>query len=272
MPYVATRLGRWFYDERGRGRTGDPALVLLHSYLCDRSMWRHQVPRLAELGRVLVFDGPGHGRSEVPSPFTLEDHADVLAEVLLRLEAPRVVILGLSWGGMVGMRMALGRPHQVAGLALLDTSARREGPWARAKYAGLLPVGRFLGVPPFLSQREIEPLMFGPLTLRTRPDLVEDFRRTLSGFPRDGIAVAGRAVVVERSDISDRLATLRTPTLVLCGRDDRATVPAESELLVARIPDARVTWIENAGHLSALEAPDAVSDALERFVGGILGA
>src|ERR1700690_3109083 len=80
MPYVRTRLGRWFYEERGKAkREGDPAILLLHGLLFDGGMWRAQVEPLSALGRVLIIDGSGHGKSEAPPRFTLEDHADALA-------------------------------------------------------------------------------------------------------------------------------------------------------------------------------------------------
>ena len=59
MPYVRTRLGRWFYEERGRAKKeGDPAIILLHALLFDGGMWRAQVEPLSALGRVIVVD-PG---------------------------------------------------------------------------------------------------------------------------------------------------------------------------------------------------------------------
>ena len=127
MPYVRTRLGRLFYDDRGeQKRPGDPPIVLLHGLLFDGGMWRGQVEPLAALGRVIVFDGPGHGKSEPPPRFTMEEHADALFDAFGELGIARAVVVGLSWGGMVAMRLALQHPVKVAGLALLDTSAERQ--------------------------------------------------------------------------------------------------------------------------------------------------
>src|SRR5580704_13468013 len=103
MAYVRTRLGRWFYEERGTRRGDGDAILLLHGLLFDGGMWRRQLGPLAELGRVLVVDSPGHGRSDVPPPFTLEDNAAALADVFAELSVARVVVVGLSWGGMLGM-------------------------------------------------------------------------------------------------------------------------------------------------------------------------
>src|SRR5690349_12906420 len=111
MAYVRTRLGRLFYEERGQARRpGDPAIVLLHGLLFDGGMWRDQIGPLAALGRVIVMDGPGHGKSEPPPRFMLEEHADALIDAFSDMGIDRALVVGLSWGGMLGMRFALQHP------------------------------------------------------------------------------------------------------------------------------------------------------------------
>jgi 3-oxoadipate enol-lactonase len=267
MSYVRTRLGRWFYEERGvPRRPTDAAIVLWPSFLCDGGMYRHQIEPLSALGRVVVFDGPGHGRSEVPPPFTLEDNAAALIDALDELRVERAVFVGLSWGGMLAMRVALEQPARVRGLALLDTSADAEKPARAVKYRLFVSLSRRVGMPPLLVDRQIVPLFFADRTLREQPELVERFVRAANGFPREGLARAALAVVVHRRDILGRIDAIRAPTLVVCGREDRATEPDNSERIAARIPGARLVLIDGAGHLSALERPREVNEALVPFV------
>src|SRR5262249_12807962 len=112
--YVSTRLGRWYYEERGKARDDGDAIVLWPSFLCDGGMWDAQVAPLAGVSRVIVFDGPGHGKSEVPPPFSLDDNARALLDALDALGVKRFAMAGLSWGGMVGMRVAVLAPERVA--------------------------------------------------------------------------------------------------------------------------------------------------------------
>src|SRR5687768_1914428 len=108
MAYVRTRIGRWYYQEHGKAaKPGDPAIVLLHGILFDGGMWNRQIEPLSAIGRTLVFDGPGHGKSEVPPPFSMEDQADAVTDAMGELGVERAVVCGLSWGGMVAMRLAL---------------------------------------------------------------------------------------------------------------------------------------------------------------------
>jgi 3-oxoadipate enol-lactonase len=267
MPYVRSRLGRWFYEERGRPKKPeDAAILLFHSLLMDGGMWRAPIGPLAELGRVINIDGPGHGRSEVPPLFTLEDHATALADVFSELGVDRAVLVGLSWGGMVAMRAALLYPERVRALALFDTSAGAVARADRIKFRLMVSFGRRFGMPLSLVRSQLAPLMFSPRTLRERPELVVEFSRALNGYPREGTARASIAVSIRRKDIVSRLGEIKAPTLVVCGREDRALPPKNSETIASHIAGARLEWIDDAGHVSVLERPEATNPLLLPFV------
>jgi 3-oxoadipate enol-lactonase len=267
MPYVRTRLGRWFYEERGVAkRPRDPAIVLLHGFLFDARMWKGQVEPLASLGRVVLFDGPGHGRSEAPPRFSLEDHADAMLDAFAELAIERGILVGLSWGGMVAMRMALQHGERVAALGLLDTSAEREPPANRVKYRLLTSFTRRYGMPPKLAEREVVPKLFSQGFCRERPDVVERYMKASRGFDREGVSRASLAVLIKRTDIVHKLGSIKKPTLVVCGSEDAATTLARSETIARGIPGARLVAVDGAGHMSAIEQPDAVNDALVPFV------
>lgn len=266
MPYVRTRLGRWFYEERGAARAGAPTIVLWHSFFCDGGMWRGQIEPLSALGRVLVFDGPGHGKSEVPPPFTLEDNTDALVDAYDDLGVDESILVGLSWGGMIGMRMALRHPKRVRALALLDTSAEAEVRARVIKYRVMISFARRFGMPRALVDSQVTPLFFSERTLAARPELVDRFVRAANGYPREGTARAALAVLIRRKDILGKIDAIRVPTLVVCGADDRATEVPHSQRIAERIAGSRLVIIQGAGHLSALERPDAVNEALVPFV------
>jgi 3-oxoadipate enol-lactonase len=108
--------------------------------------------------------------------------------------------------------------------------------------------------------------MFGPDTLRERPEIVDEFTRTANGYLRDGIARAAKAVVVRRTSVVADLGKITAPTLVMCGRDDRATTPDRSEQIARGIRGARLVQIDRSGHMSAIERPQAVNAELVPFV------
>jgi 3-oxoadipate enol-lactonase len=260
--YVATRLGRLYYEEHGAN--GGQTTVLWPSFLTDGGMWDGQIAALEKLGRVVVFDPPGHGHSEPPPPFSLDDNARALLDALDALAIKRFAMAGLSWGGMIGMRVAVLAAERVAALALLDTSAAPEMLRNRIQYRAMLSTFRRVGMPDWLADRRVVPLFFCERTRRERPELATRFWNDAIGFSRDGVYRAGKAIF-QRGDFRMELARIRTPVLVMCGAEDRATPPDRSREIASAISGAELVTIEDAGHLSAVEQPEKVSLALRSF-------
>jgi 3-oxoadipate enol-lactonase len=262
---VATKLGRLAVTDSG---TGTP-VVFWHSLLCDSSMWNAQVDELGRDHRILRVEGPGHGRSEpCHRPFTIEQCADALVEILDAHAIEKATLVGLSWGGMTAMRVAIRAPSRVAALALLDTSASAEYWKNRVRYRAMAEVYRRIGlVAPILPA--VADAMFTPETLRARPFLFRELVSRIRLWDRDGLYHAIKAVVVERVSIVAQLPRIRVPVLVVVGAKDKATPPRESERIAASIEGARLERVEGAGHLSAVERPEEVNRLLRAFVSGL---
>ncbi len=272
MAYLRTRLGRWFYEDSDEGRAvRQPAIVLLPSLLCDGGMWRGQVGPLRALGRVVVFDPPGHGRSEVPPPFTLEEHARALVDAFDVLSIPRAILVGLSWGGMVAMRVALASADRVAAMAILDTSADVPVLRERIEYSALCALAKRVGLPPSLVRARVVPLMFSPRTRARRPELAVEFVRALGGYPRDGVTRATRAVSIDRGPLLDKLQHISAPTFIGYGEEDTATPAPHARRIASRIRGSMLVPFAGVGHLSALEDPERVNASLVPFVREQLG-
>jgi len=261
--HIPTTVGKLCVEDRGSGKI---AVVLWHSLLCDGSMWRHQTADLERDHRVLVVEGPGHGRSErAPRPFTLDDCADALVQILDAHALEKAVLVGLSWGGMTSMRVAIRAPERVRALALLDTSADAETFVRRWRYrvmAALFGRWGFLS----LLERPVLEAMFAPATLAARPAFVDELVEIVRKGDRAGLVAATKAVVIERTSCLAQLKEIKAPTLVVVGGEDRATSPRRAERIAAAIPGARLEVVAGAGHLSALERPDAVTSLLRGFI------
>jgi len=264
--YVSTRLGRWYYEEHGRAkREGDATIVLWPSFLTDGGMWDAQLSELTALGRVLVFDPAGHGKSETPPPFSLDDNTRALVDALDALGAAQVVMAGLSWGGMLAMRLAVLAAERVRGVALLDTSADPEITGNRFQYRAMLSMFRRVGAPAWLIERRVAPKFFTPATMRERPELVKEFWNAAVGFPREGVYRAGKAIFRRESFVTE-LGGIKAPTLVMCGSEDVATPPDRSRTIASKIAGAELVMIEGAAHLSTIEQPERVNRTLIPFV------
>ena len=148
MPYVRTRLGRWFYEERGAAKTEkDPAILLLHGMLFDGRMWKRQVDALAQHGRVIVIDGPGHGRSEAPPRFMLEDQADAMLDVFdelkfhVKFTIAELVVVAPTWA-FVRTNSAGTTDHHSTGKTTAEANQELfifkkegDGKWRIARYS-----------------------------------------------------------------------------------------------------------------------------------------
>lgn len=260
MAYVEREGLRIGFDVIGDG----PAVVLLHSFLCSGEMWRGQVGPLAACYRVINIDCRGHGASSPASKaFTLYDLMDDAFAVLDALGVDQAVWAGLSIGGMIALRAALRAPHRLRALVLIDTDAGSEGLSNQLKYKALAALVHIFGSGPVLPQ--IARLMFGPTTRREQPDLVAEWVDRFSHVDIPSALLALRALN-ERDDLSPKLAEVDLPALVLVGSEDHSLPPERSRRLAGALPRAWLVEIQGAGHLSSLEQPTAVTNAMLDFL------
>jgi len=262
LAHVSTRIGSLAVEAVGEG----PPAILWPSLFCDRRMWRHQVAALAGSHRLILVDPPAHGASGPPrGPFTLADCAAAACEVLDAHEVDRAAWVGLSWGGMTAMHAALDAPERVRALALLDTSAEAEGWWEGTRSRVLAALYRRTGFNDFLLG-QVRSILLGRTTLAERPELADDLLAAVADRDRQAVLATIDAVVLERRSILPRLGGVAAPTLVVVGAEDRATPPSRARRIAEAIPGARLEVVAGSGHLSALEAPAAVSRLLAGFL------
>lgn len=261
MPHTRVEGVRIWVEETGPSDA--PPVVLTHSLLMDSSMWEAQVPALARDFRVLNVDVHSHGRSSDPDVgWTLEGAAEDLAEVLEERDAAPAHWVGLSMGGMIGIRVALQTPEVLRSLVLLDTSARPEG--RRYLHQALAWTVRLGGrrvarwLTPYVASQ-----MFSP-SFADRPEAERWKQLPLEMTPRE--LFHGCLAVFRRGDVTEELGDVDLPALVAVGTEDRATPPPLAEDLAEALPRARLERIEGAGHLSAVEKPDEVTRLVRGFL------
>lgn len=243
--------------------TGMP-VVLLHSFLCSGQMWEGQVGPLADSHRVVNVDARGHGRSSrVGEAFPWDATADDVLAVLDAEGIGEAVWVGLSMGGMTALHAAVHRPRRVRGLVLLDTNGGVEPARQRLQLKALGAASRLLGIRPLLPVASRQ--MFGTTTRRARPALVRSWCQRFADVDVPS-AVHVLNAFLGRQDLSDRLEELRVPTLVAVGAEDHAQPPPRARRIAAQIPHARYLEIPEAGHLSAVEQPAVVTEAILEFL------
>ena len=226
-------------------------LVLIPGLLNDAELWSRQIEVLDDLV----------DRIHVPDTTRHETIEPIAAEILEEVDGD-FAIAGLSMGGYVALEVLRQAPERVERLALVDTSARRDSDEQRRRRTGLIELaqkGRFKGVTPRLL-----PLLVHESRLEdsavTRPIFDMAARIGKDGFIRQQMAILSRA------DSRELIASVRVPTLIVCGRQDQLTPLELSEEMAAAIPGARLHVVETCGHLPALEHPQETGHQLRTWM------
>ena len=235
-------------------------LVLSGSLGTDCRIWDGLVDELRGRFRILRYDQRGQGLSDAPlGPYSIDDHAGDLIGLLDRLGWERVVICGLSIGGMIALAAHARRPELFSALILSDT-ADVIGP--RSIWDDRIEAVRKGGIRP-LAKSVLE-RWFGASFLREQPHIVRGWANLLAGASVDGYL--GSCAALRDADLGGELSEITAPTLCICGEEDLATPPALVRSLADRIPGARYEEMAGAGHLPPVERPAEFADLVTKFL------
>jgi 3-oxoadipate enol-lactonase len=244
------------------GPAGAPVVTLSHPLAARLSVWDAQARALSDRYRVLRYDARGHGGSDVPAgPYTLDQMAADAIGLLDALSIRHTHFVGLSMGGCVGMTAALRFPDRIESLVLADTTSRYAGHQA-AMWDERIRTAETQGMEPL-----IEPTMkiwFTERFRETQKPAVDRVRGMLRDTDVRGYVGAIRAIA--DVNLTDAIAEIRCPTLVIVGRDDPGTTVPMAETMRDRIPGADLTVLPGAAHCSCVEAADAFTAALTTFL------
>jgi pimeloyl-ACP methyl ester carboxylesterase len=228
-----------------------PTILLLPGLLCDASVWTAQIEALRPYAHVLVAD------------FFQHDSLEAMARSALAMVEGPIIAIGHSMGARVAMEMAHLAPERIVKLALIDTGidSRREGEEAKRQVLVDLAYAEGMGA---LADRWLPPMVHADRTDDQRllaPMKAMVMRATPEQHQRQIRAL------LNRPNLVPRLADVNCPTLVMVGRQDRWSPLAQHEEMAAHIPNSELVVIEDSGHMTLLEQPEQVSNALLRWLG-----
>lgn len=241
-----------------------PAVVFSPSLFWDGEMFAAQTAALSDRFRVIRYDLRGQGRSaRMPrEQLDFDTQTEDAAALILKLDLAPCTYVGQSMGGFIAMRLAARRPDLLSSAVVIGSSAAAEE--HVAEMDRLIDLLREQGMAAI-----IDPLMefsVGDTTL-TDPSRAEVLDRVRTHFLSRGPADADAAWHVPHRDaVLDELGDIRVPVLVIAGAEDRTYPVEQSGQIADTIPEAKLIIVERAGHLVALERPDAVTAALEEHL------
>ncbi|MCC7424069.1 MAG: alpha/beta fold hydrolase [Planctomycetaceae bacterium] len=247
-------------DVRGNGSP----IVFVHGFPLNHTMWDAQLEAFSGTWKVIAPDLRGFGASSVTETATMESFADDLVRMLdeMKISEP-IVLCGLSMGGYIAFEFVRKYSSRLRGLILCDTKASADTPEAAA--------GRRKTADQVLKEgagqlaESMQQRLFAPSTLASQPDVVEAVRKMMLGTKPEGIAAALNGMA-DRPDSTPLLASIRVPTLVICGSEDKITPASEMQAMAGQIPGAKYVEVRGVGHMAPMEDADTVNAAIREFL------
>jgi pimeloyl-ACP methyl ester carboxylesterase len=247
-------------------------IVLLHALAPGSAGWDEPRHALARSGhQVLAPDQRGYGTRPLGgAPPSLATVADDLARLLDEQAIGGIVLAGVSMGGYVAMEFLRRHPGRVRALALFSTRAGPDdAPAAAARHAFADAVADPVTGPRLI--RGTVPALLGATTRRERPYLADRVRAMVETIAPQTLGWAQRAIA-GRPDSFAVLRAADMPAAIVAGAEDELIAVREARAMAAAMPAADLVTIPAAGHLTPLEAPSAVTEALTSLIGRTMSA
>lgn len=227
-------------------------LVFIHGSGGDHTNWMRQYLPLQQEFNIVALDLPGHGRSEGPGEREVAAYGEWVKKTLAGLGVRQPVLVGHSLGAAICLNLAI---------RYADAAA------------AVVPVGGGLKMP--VNPLILEGLKQDPaavIALAAKFSIAKQNRETFSALLTESLSrvdpdiLHGDFSACNALDITAAVEKIRIPALVICGSEDKMTPPALSQAIHDRIPGAKLTLIDRAGHFVMLENPEAFNSALRDFV------
>lgn len=262
MPFLDRGAQRLYFECHGEG----PPVLFLHGAGSNAATWWQQLPCFAARHRCVTTDLRCFGRSAAPlAGFGYAHFVDDVLALLDHLRLERVMLVGQSLGGMIGLRLALQHPARVAGFAACDSLLGVDLP------ALLQP---FRDRPPAARGTQIEQRALGPWLRANDPARaalyaqINAFNPSAHGVPAEAWQAAVRALT-DPAHLLPLAAVdaLALPTLFVVGHDDPLVPPAALAQVAARVAGSEFAEIAQAGHSAYFEQPETFNDRVLDFIG-----
>jgi 3-oxoadipate enol-lactonase len=250
------------YNDAGKGNP--LTLIFIHGFPFNKNSWNPQLDALSSKYRCIAFDLRGFGNTHFGTQdSSIELFADDLDAFMDILQIQSAVICGLSMGGYIALRAALKYPHRFKGLILSDTQCIADSPEAKEKRYKVIEQIETSGLEAY-AEASLKNL-FHENSLANKKDVVHEIHQTILSTSPATIISALKALA-NRTETCSMLGEIGAFTLVVCGKEDKVTPPAQAVFLSEHIGSSRLEIIGEAAHLSNLEQPDKFNAAVVSFL------
>lgn len=228
------------------------ALVFIHGTGGDREDWREQLAGLSSHATVIAFELPGHGASDPPGETTVQAYADWVVDFISAMALKKVFLLGCSLGSAIAQLIALSPKPWLVGIGLVGAGARLRVHPAILEGLQKAP-GKSLAM---LADYCLSPATRGPV----RDQMGQKFLHA------DPQLIHGDLFACDNFDVIKEIQSVRMPTWIIVGQDDKLTPPKYADFLHAAINGSRLDVVPDAGHLVMMEKPSLFNQHLVQFL------
>ncbi len=254
--------------------SGKPVL-LIHGFGNSVYVWRHLAPALAQQNRVIAIDLKGFGDSPKPADerYSVYEQARLIRDYVVDNDLKDVTIVGHSLGGGIALVASLylqqSAPGRQRGLVLIDGIAYPQRMPMFIRLLATPVLGPLVArvVPPEIQIREVMKLVYAKNSA-VPEDAVKVYAKALK-TPEGRYAAVTSARQIQPPDLEDlsqQYPSLRVPTLIVWGKQDRIVPVSVGEQLHQAIPDSRLFVIDDSGHSPAEERPQVLLPLVESFL------
>ena len=188
---------------------------------------------------------------------------DQLRKIADRFALDRFAIVGFSFGGTIAPAFTIAHPHRISALAILNSAYQRT---SEERAAVLSRAERVAREGPSSTIDEALVRWFTPDFAASRPDVLQRIRNWIISNETEPYAAAYKLLAESDSDLVDRIARIRCPTLVMTGENDFGNTPEMTRKLAASIPGAKAVIIPRLRHMGLMEEPGSINAHLIPFL------
>ncbi|UVK54230.1 3-oxoadipate enol-lactonase [Mesorhizobium sp. AR02] len=261
MPFV-TIGGITLHHRRIKATGNARAIIFINSLGTDFRIWDDIVAALDGELSLLVYDKRGHGLSDIGDIRSIDDHVDDLSGLIDHFGLEKVVLCGLSVGGMIAQGLYARRPEIIEAMILCDT-AHKIG--TTESWNSRIAVVERYGIEAIADG--VMKVWFTPHFHATRPADLAGCRNMLTRQALPGYI--GTCKAVRDADFTDAARRIAVPTLCIAGDQDGSTPPDLVRSLAALIPGSRFEIIRDAGHIPCVEQPVALVALIRDFIASL---
>jgi 3-oxoadipate enol-lactonase len=246
------------------GKNGAPALIFLHSFPFNKSMWNSQVKALEDSYRIIACDIRGHGNSGAGGrDFSIELFVSDLIALMDILKIKKTAVCGLSMGGYIALRAVEDYPERFDALILSDTNCIADTSEVKEKRMTAIDSIRKNGVEKYADESIKN--FFAAESFTDRAEEIAAVREMIVETPEQSLVSTLLALSV-RKETCSKLAAIKIPVLIMVGKEDKITPPSAAQSMHEIINGSYLHIIEHSGHLSNLENPGEFNALLKKFL------